>query len=160
MKKTIMVLLITLIAITTISLPAQASVARVVKDSGPYEGTFLGYVYGDRGSRAELTLDLTHDGTIVMGSATIGEGLYISAGRCGGGMLPEITQEISGRSLAKDPNLIQAETEFSINGFTIGFELESQLSKDGKTLEMAATIDIPWICGRDPVLTGTLYREN
>lgn len=160
MKKLSIGLLVTLVLFSIVSSPALAGTQAALRDRGPYEGTFSGYVYGDKGSRAELTLDLTHRGDLVTGTAELGEGLYVSAGRCGGSMLAPAVQEVRGETLPRNPNMIQAETEFTVSGIKIGVELVSDLSKDGETLEAEVEIDIPWICGRDPVLTGTLSREN
>jgi hypothetical protein len=41
--------------------PVVATSGRV----GPYEGTFTGYAYGDRSSKAPILLDLTHRGNQV-----------------------------------------------------------------------------------------------
>ena len=159
MKKILIGILVTLVALSALSISALAftpPAARGVK--GPYEGTFRGYVSGEKGSRALLTLELTHRDGIVSGYATLGSGLYVSAGRCGGANLPGATQYISGRSLPDNPNKISARTQFRVSGFDIGVDLESIISRTGKTLTVDAEIDLPWISGKDPSLSGTLYR--
>jgi len=159
MKKIMIGILITLVALSALSVSALAGAppsARGVK--GPYEGTFRGYISGEKGSRASLTLVLTHRDGIVNGTATIGDGLYVSAGRCGGGNLPGATQYIRGRSVPNNPNKILAQTQFTVSGFDIGVDLESNISRTGKVLTVDAEIDLPWICGKDPALSGTIYR--
>ena len=57
--------------------------------AGPFEGVFTGQIAGAYGSEATLTLDLIDRNQLVMGTATIGSGLQINAGRiCGSATLP------------------------------------------------------------------------
>ena len=157
-KKMWITVLTALVALSVFCGAAMAGASSKRQVEGPYEGTFEGYAYGDKDSRALLTLDLTHRDGVVYGVATIENGLYVSAGRCGGGYLPGTSQYIRGVSLASNPRQIRAEMKFEISGFEIGVDMESSLSRDGKVIEGELTIDIPWICGRDPVLSATLER--
>jgi len=156
LKKLFLAALVTVVALSVFG--AGASASSLDPAIGPYEGAFEGYVFGDRSSRALLTLVLTHRDGVVSGIATLGEGLYINAGRCGGGRLPASEQVIAGQSMPRNSRQIQAESTFKVGSFDIGVELQSDLSLNGETLTAEARIDIPWICGRDPVLDGTLYR--
>lgn len=159
MKKLIFSTLIALFAVTTILVGVSASTSPLGKEQvGPYEGKFSGYVYGANGSKATLTLVLTHRDGVVQGMANLGEGMYVKAGRCGSGYLPRYSQHIQGNSLPTNPNQIIANTYFKISNFQIGVELDSSISEDGRVLSAQAEIDIPWICGKDPQFSGTLYR--
>jgi hypothetical protein len=33
------------------------------------------------------------------------------------------------------------------------------VSSDGEVITARAKIDLPWFCGRDPVITSRLYRD-
>ena len=158
MKKILIAFLVvmTLMSADATSAFAYSPYERDVK--GPYEGTFRGYVYGEKGSKAPITLELKHRNGVVTGEVTLGEGLYVKAGRCGGGYLPATTQYVNGKSLSTNPRRVLVGTSFNISGFEIGVDFESNLSRDGRVLSADAEIDIPWLCGRDPQLSGTLYR--
>ena len=127
---------------------------------GPYEGTFHGTVYGDRGSRAPLTLELTHRGNRVAGVAYLGEGLYVDAGFCGRGTVPAASQRASGTTVPGNPNRLVAHSTIDVGSFDVNVHLESNVSADSDTLTAKATFDLPWLCGRDPVITGTLTRTD
>ena len=160
MKKLFIGVLIALITLSAVSVPALAGSSTTGNTTGPYEGVFRGYIYGDKGSRALLTLNLSHEDGVISGTASLGEGLYVSAGRCGGGRLPTAVQAIYGKTLENNPYKVQAGTQFNVSGFKIGVNLNSELSKDGDVIDAQAKIDIPWICGSDPVISGELYRVN
>jgi hypothetical protein len=133
--------------------PSNAAV-----EVGPYEGVFSGFLYGDNNSRAPIALQMTHRDGVVNGKIYLGEGLYVNAGRCGKTQIPSMVQSASGRTLASNPNKLVVNTSFAISGFDIGVDLTSSVSADGKTLNVGSSIDLPWICGRDPSYSGTLYK--
>lgn len=135
-----------------------ASVPAAAEPAGPYEGIFSGYVYGDRNSRAEITLEMTHGGNAVEGIVHLGEGLYVDGGRCGGGYIPPSVQSASGETLSTDPNRLQANTVFNVSGLQITAELDSQILPGGEELIVQASIDLPWLCGRDPALKAELSK--
>jgi len=58
-----------------------------------------------------------------------------------------------------NPKRLVATPAFDAGGFELRVNLESNISADGKTLSAKAKFDLPWFCGRDPVLTATLYRD-
>lgn len=126
---------------------------------GPYQGTFSGYLYGDKNSRAPMSLELVQLGDEVSGKLTIGEGLFIDAGRCGQASIPPNSAIASGRTLVSEPRTLQASSSFVVSGITIKGYLESELSADGKEITALAKIDLPWLCGRDPVIKGVAVRD-
>jgi len=126
---------------------------------GPYEGVFEGRVRGDRGSQAPIGLDLTHRGREVEGSVTLGEGLFVSGGWCGAVQVPALEQYVSGQTDRGNARRVAVTPTFDAGGFELTVKFESTLSTDGKMITARAKIDLPWFCGRDPVLTGTLYRQ-
>jgi len=125
---------------------------------GPYEGTFSGYVYGDRGNRVPIMLEMIHRRGTVTGTVNLGEGLYVDGGRCGGAYIPAGVQSAGGETLSTDPNRLQAGTTFRVSGFQISAELDSVISPDGENLTAQAKIDLPWLCGRDPLLEAELSK--
>jgi len=128
------------------------------KGVGPFEGVFSGVLYGDNNSRAPIALQMTHRDGVVNGRLYLGEGLNVDAGMCGKTQIPAMVQSASGRTLTNNPNKLTMNTSFNISGFDIGVDLTSTVSADGSTLNAATSIDLPWICGRDPSYSGTLYR--
>jgi hypothetical protein len=159
MKKILFGLLATLIIVSATAGTVLASPILADKgEVGPYEGIFYGYVYGDEGSRAPMALGLTHRGDIVSGKVYLGEGLYVDGGVCGGVNVPKVLQSASGKSESEDPNRMHASTSFKVSNFQITANLISRLSADGESLTAEAEIDLPWLCGRDPLLTGKLSR--
>ena len=134
--------------------PASSSMNTV----GPYEGVFSGVLYGDNNTRAPIALQMTHRDGVVNGRLYLGEGFYVDAGRCGGTNLPAMTQSANGRTLANDPSKLLVNTSFNLGGFNIGVNLNSSVSADGDTLNVNTSIDLPWLCGRDPSYSGTLTR--
>ena len=126
---------------------------------GPYEGTFRGVAYGDGGSSAPLMLDLTHRGNQVQGSLVLDEGLYVDGGFCGAVNLPATKQSVEGQTLSWKPGRLVARPAFDAGVFDLTVDFVSTISTDGTVLTAEAKADLPWFCGRDPVLTATLYRD-
>jgi hypothetical protein len=125
---------------------------------GPYEGRFQGKVNGDNGTSAPLTLELKHRGNRVEGNVLLGQGLYVDGGMCGAGYVPAGRQFASGETTAKDPRHLSAQTIFKVSGVNVKLGLDGQISAGGDELEAKAKIDLPWLCGRDPVISGTLFK--
>lgn len=152
-------ILLSLSIVTAFAAEGQViSTSNVSAEIGPYEGVFSGVLYGDNNSRAPIALQMTHRDGLVNGRLYLGEGLYVNAGRCGKTQIPAMAQSASGRTLASDPNKMVVNTSFNVSGFDIGVDLTSIVSADGQTLSAGTAIDLPWICGRDPSYSGTLYR--
>lgn len=126
-------------------------------NAGPYEGVFHGTVYAPDGSRATMSLDLTHRGQVVEGTVYLGEGLTIDAGLCGAGAIPASAIVASGKTSSLDGRELSSVSTFDVGGIAVDVVLESTIS--GDDLDATATIDLPWLCGSDPVLTGKLHRE-
>ena len=40
----------------------------------------------------------------------------------------------------------------------VKIKLDGDVSADGDEISAKAKVDLPWLCGRDPVLSGTLYK--
>lgn len=159
MKKLLFALSATLIALaSTVGIVLAAPLPYKTEAVGPYEGVFSGYVYGDRGSRAPIKLEMIHRRGTVTGTVNLGEGLYVDGGRCGGAYIPASVQSAGGETLSTDPNRLQAGTTFSVSGFQISAELDSLISPEGENLIAQGRIDLPWLCGRDPVLNVELIK--
>lgn len=125
---------------------------------GPYEGVFYGIVTGDNNSNALMALQMTDRNGVVEGKIYLGEGLYIDAGVCGKTEIPSMQQYATGKTQPNNPNEMSVQSNVNVSGFDIGVELHSIVSTDGETLTAQASIDLPWICGRDPSFSGTLER--
>ena len=159
MKKLILGLMAALMilpAATAFAAPQEVSMGK----AGPYEGAFHGVVYGDNGSSAPLTLDLTHRDDLVHGSLALGSGLYVKGGVCGGAYVPSSVQYASGTTEPSDPNRLLASAKVDVNRFNIKVTLASDVSPSGDVIQAKAKLDLPWFCGRDPVLDATLYKSN
>jgi hypothetical protein len=115
---------------------------------------------GDDESSAPVTLTLAQDGPAVSGTITVGEGLFLDGGNCGATAVPAGTKSASGEVDTTTPNHLDAGASFDAQGFTIALDLDADLSADGQTLTAEATIDLPFLCGRDPVITGTFTRVD
>lgn len=155
MKKLFLGLLLVIALFAAVAAPAFAA-PDAAGPVGPYEGTFRGMVYGSNGSKAPMTLFLTHRGSEVEGQLYVGKGLHVDAGVCGSADLPSGIQTASGRTSVRNPRHLEAESDVVVSGYNITIDLESDVVGDVLTAE--ATIDLPWICGADPVLTSTLYK--
>lgn len=159
MKKLTTGLLIALTALVLMSVTAFA--APVNKPAaGPFEGEFTGTVKGDLGSQTTLTLDMTDRENLVSGEATLGEGLKVKAGVCGTAVVPAGLFLAEGETSPRHPDELSAEAALQVKGMAVNIVVEGELSADGETLDMTARIDLPWICGRDPVITGTLTKVS
>ena len=161
MKKKLLGVISILILLSTAAttvLAAPKDLKSNVKD--PFQATYKGVVHGDKGSQALLTLALSQVNDQISGTVYLGSGLYINAGRCGGGYLPAAVQSAEGEVNKYKPNLIEASTAFKVSGFKVAIDLEGLLSSDGDVLETEAKIDLPWLCGQDPIINGTLYRQQ
>ena len=161
-KKTVIGLLAALLLVSGLSIStaeaADTSMSSSLTLVGPYEGVFSGILHGDNNSQAPIALQMTHRDGVVNGRLYLGEGFYVNAGRCGGTTIPAMTQAASGATLPNDPSKMLVNTSFNLSGFNIGVNLNSMVSADGNTLDVSASIDLPWLCGRDPYYSGTLYR--
>ena len=165
MKRVIIGLLLTVGAV----LAATATASAAGKDERPnpnpkpkaeglFDGTFQGTIYGDKGSSAPIQLQLSQDGRQVVGNVELGSGLYVNGGMCGAGYVPGGAQSAGGQVSASNPRRLYAESSFKVSGFKVTIDLVGVASADGKEVDAQAKIDLPWLCGRDPVLSGTLYR--
>ena len=82
----------------------------------------------------------------------------MAAGRCGGAYIPASVQAASGQTLRDYPNRLQAGVDFKVSGLKPSAALDSQISTDRENLTAQAVIDLPWLCGRDPVLKAELRK--
>ena len=157
MKKFLFGIFAVIIFVTTLSVSAVGAAAetKVVK-AGPYEGVFHGMVYAPDGSQAPMSLDLTHRNNTVEGTIFLGDGLTVDAGLCGAGSIPASMVEASGTTSAVNPQKLSTTSSFEVSGITVNVVLNSLVKGDTVTAE--AKIDLPWLCGSDPVITGALHR--
>lgn len=139
---------------------ATASAAAHPAIPGPYQGQFDGYVSGDQGSQAPIKLDLMHKGDEITGKVTIGEGLFIDGGMCGSVEVPATEEIVAGNTIPNHPDRLDTELTFNVGNLEITVNLEGQISADGEEIEAQAKIDLPWLCGRDPVIKGELARDK
>ena len=161
MKKIFLSLTVALIAMSIVAVGVAAAAEPVIPDSaGPFNGKFQGTVHGDRGSKAPLSLTMTQYGDQVRGTATIGQGLYVDGGWCGKANIPAISQGGTFKTLSNDPNRVLFKTAFDVQGFRIGVNLDGKISPDGETLSADVKVDLPWFCGKDPVINGKLYKTQ
>jgi hypothetical protein len=143
-----------LLSVTAFAAPAKGA-------AGPFEGVFTGTVKGDNGSKTTLTLDMADRQNVVSGEATLGKGLVVNAGGvCGKIAIPASSMIAEGEKSPKHPDELSAEATIEVNGMEITVEVEGEISADGETLDVTAKINTPWMCGRDPVITGTLTKVN
>lgn len=157
MKKLLVIGLVAIIGIFAVMAVPGASAAPVEAGKvGPYEGTFNGTVYAPNGSKAPMSLIMTHRGSAVDGTVFIGEGLSIDAGMCGSAAIPASNVYANGNTLTSNPNRLKASSSFDVSGIDVQVDLDSKVS--GNQLTAKAKIDLPLLCGGDQVLTGTLFR--
>ena len=123
-----------------------------------YKSEYSGYVQGDKGSKASIQLELTQTGEQIVGEVDLGEGLYIDGGICGRAYVPAVTQEFSAETLPGHPNQLSTHLVFEISNIEVTVELDAEMVDDGSAINAEAKIDLPWLCGRDPVIRGNLYR--
>lgn len=160
MKKVLTILALALSA--TLAFAASASAAPDIPKAAngkPFDGTFNGKIYGDKGTSAPISLVLAHKGSDIEGKVFIGQGLYLDGGMCGAGYIPSASQFATGQTSAKNPSHLIANSVFKVSGVNVRLKLNGDLSADGEQLKANATVDLPWFCGSDPVITGTLYRS-
>jgi hypothetical protein len=161
MKKAIIGLLVTIGS--AIALTATASAAGYESHSSQvehFDGTFQGRIYGDKGSSAPIVLELNQEGRVVEGTVEMGRGLYVNGGMCGSGYVPGGVQSAAGQVSATNPRQVNAAAAFKVSGLTVNIDLTGLASANGQEVETQAKIDLPWLCGRDPVLSGTLFRTQ
>jgi hypothetical protein len=126
----------------------------------PFTGTFAGTMTGSDGSSAPVNLELVQMGDNVSGIMQIGQGLVIDGGNCGRQAVPPGMQTAAGRTDPANANHLEAAAVVEVQGMTITILLSADLAADGRTLTSQATIDLPFICGPDPVITGALTRQS
>jgi hypothetical protein len=126
---------------------------------GPYEGTFYGIAHGDRNTYAPVSLDLTHRGGWVEGSLSLNEGLYVDGGICGAVNLPATEQTVEGWTESEEPGHLEASPTIDVGTFDLTVDFESDVTEMGDIITAEAKVDLPWFCGRDPVLTANLYKR-
>lgn len=124
----------------------------------PFEGKFQGTVYGDKGSKAPVTLNLNQAGQIIEGTVFIGNGLYIDGGFCGSGYVPSGSQMATGQVSKSNAKMLTATSNFKVSGMGVKINLNGTLSPDGEELKTQAKINLPWLCGRSPVISGVLEK--
>lgn len=146
--------------ITLLSVIASVSAApknEKSKNVELFDGSFSGVMYGDQGSQAPLHIEMAQDGSLAIGTVELGRGLFVDGGRCGGGYVPAGIQPAQG---VVNHRNIAAETNVKVGGFKIAIELEGVMSADGQSINAVAKIDLPWLCGRDPVVTAFVSKDS
>ena len=149
-------------ALTTAIPPATATLPAVGGGggvAGGYTGAFAGTLTSDDGSTAPVSLNLTQSGTTVTGDIAIGDGLTIDGGNCGAQAIPAGARSVSGQTDPSNPNHIEVSAGYEVQGFNITANLRGDLSPDGNTLTGQIDLSLPFLCGRNPVITGSLVRQ-
>lgn len=155
--------LIALALMTFFAVSAQAGSTlptTAATSGGLFTGTYEGILLGDNGSEAPVTLKLTQAGRAITAEIAVGRGLLVDGGVCGLAAVPAGAQSGAGRVPANAPRHLDAAAEVEVEGIAVGLRLAGDLSRDGKTLVTTALIDLPWLCGHDPIITGELSRAN
>lgn len=126
---------------------------------GAFSGTFAGTIVGHNDSSAPLELQLEQRGRQIAGTATIGEGLVVSAGGvCGAFAIPATTLRARDELDQVDGRHLLTTTTVQVSGIDIPVELQATLAPDGQTVTAQATIYPPSLCGNTPTLNATLMR--
>lgn len=124
-----------------------------------FSGTFAGTIEGHNGSSAPLELQLEQRGRQIAGTASIGEGLVVSAGGvCGTFAIPATTLRARDELDQVDGRHLLTTTTVQVSGIDIPVELQATLAPDGQTVTAQATIYPPSLCGNTPTLNATLVR--
>ena len=110
---------------------AGAAASGASDQAGPFEGTFEGTASGAGGTTAPMTLTLVQRGSEVTGTASLGDGLYVTSTRCGGAPVPAGTVQGSGQTLPDDPRHVDVATAISIQGFTVPVSLVGRARRPG-----------------------------
>ncbi len=139
--------------------PADPAVIGEGAAAGGFNGTFVGTLLGDGGSSAPATLTLTQIGGNVTGSINVGQGLVVDGGNCGQTAVPSGSVAADGQLDPANPNRLDASSMFNVQGLAIELLLAGELSVDGQTINAQAGIDLPMLCGRDPVIGGSFVRQ-
>ncbi len=127
--------------------------------AGGFNGRFAGTLTGQNGSSAPATLELTQSGDQVSAQLSVEDGLTLDIGACGTQAVPSGTQAAAGRVDPANPSRIQTASSFEAGGFTIGVTLIADLAADGQAVSASATLDLPFICGADPTIGGTFFKQ-
>lgn len=138
--------------------PAADQSPRSIENTQNFEGEYSGYLYGDHNSKAKIKLDLTHRGDEISGHVDLDKGLYVDGGVCGSAYIPAVSEDFEGITNPKNENQLSTQLVFTVDKIKVVVDLVGELSDDGQTINTEAKIDLPWICGRDPVIRGEIYR--
>lgn len=163
LSTTILKMILPALIITALALlvgTVDAAPRQPATSGGPFTGTFEGYLYGDRNSRAPVELVLVQKGSEVTGTIVLDRGLVVNAGNCGVVAVPAGSQTAAGQTSSTNLRQIVAEATIEVSGLNVDIELEGEVSRDGETITVTAEIDLPWLCGRDPVISGTFLKAN
>ncbi len=133
--------------------------AAVPGATGGFNGAFSGTLITANGTSAPATLTLTQTGGNVTGQVEIGPGLTIDAGTCGSQAVPELVQSVAAAVDPAAPNRIQSVGGVPVGGFNVGVVLTADLAPDGQSVAARADLDLPFLCGRDPSISGTFTRQ-
>ena len=153
----------TLAAVPLVTLPPAQTAATPAPigggSAGSFNGDFAGTLTSDDGSTAPVSLNLIQTGNTVAGDISIGDGLTIDGGNCGAQAIPAGSRSVSGQTDPSNPNHIEVSAGYEVQGFTITAELIADLSPDGNSLNGQIGLSLPFLCGRNPTITGSLARQ-
>lgn len=156
MKKLVIALLALAFVFTALLAGGAAAQEQETETVGPYEGEFEGTARTSRGAEALLTLDMTHRGRVVEGTASLDEPLPVSAGLCGTATIPADSVRARGETEAGNPQALDATASFAVRQIPVTIELTSTI--EDEVIDVEARVDLPWFCGHDPLLTAELEK--
>jgi hypothetical protein len=140
---------------------AAALSVQAAPQEGLFTGSFSGKILGDAGSSSDLVLNLAQSGLSVNGTASMGSGLKADAGGffiCPGVVeLPSGTIGVSGNVSRDNPAHLEARSGLSAMGLSIGVDVLSDISADGRTMNLQMKLKLPWPCS-SPNFQATLSR--
>ena len=139
--------------------PVEATLPAVGGGAAAFNGRFAGTLTSDDGSTAPVSLDLAQTGSTVAGDIAISDGLTIDGGNCGAQAIPAGARSVSGQVDPSNPNHIEVSAGYEVQGFNITAELIADLAPDGNSLNGRINLSLPFLCGRNPVIAGSLARQ-
>src|SRR5262245_17538849 len=116
MRKFVVGALTALVLLTATTAGAWAAPSPAATPAGPYEGKFQGRVSSDNGTSAPLSVNSTHRGNTVSGTASLGSGLVVETRFCGEAAIPAATQQLTGYTQPDRPRHLEATSTFRAEG--------------------------------------------
>ena len=125
----------------------------------PFNGTFSGTAYGDYKTSAPLTLTVTQEGDDVTALINIDNGLKVNAGGfCGTIAIPASSLSASGIDTDDSADTLSTRIPFDLGGgASVTAIINGEI--DGDQMDVSIKVKTPFICGKNPVITGELIAQ-